>query len=160
MSSSSSWQDRRFMFPAGRQIHEGSSSYVPPPAGAAQSPPVSIPSTTTSTSGASGSPPSSGKILPSWEGDRRFMFPTAKELHQPGRRLSGSSGSDKSTASAAAKATAPVASAASSAASAVTNPIANAIAGRRRVSTDLCPRQLDGHRHFSRLHHCIDHKLT
>jgi len=95
------------MFPAGRQVHEGSRRYSGSKSDAAESdassPPASItgtansvvpalpvadanPSTTDSTT--------DSVIHPPWEGDRRFMFPVAKEIHKPARR--GSQSSEKS----------------------------------------------------------------
>jgi len=116
--SSSSWQDRRFMFPTGKEVHQGSSGYVPTEK---ETPPTVIPTST--------SPPASTeKVIPSWEGDRRFMFPTGKQIHEPARRLSASSGTSGKAAESATKATAAPATAASP-----QSAIASAIAGRRRV---------------------------
>ena len=120
--SSSSWQDRRFMFPAGKQVHQGSSTYTPLEK---EDPPVTIPSSTVE----SGSPPTSsspGKVIPSWDGDRRFMFPSGKQIHEPARRASESGGSSGG------KVTAATPKAASPPQSTQTS-IASAIAGRRRV---------------------------
>lgn len=128
MSSSSSWQDRRFMFPSGKQVHEGSTGFTPADK---ETPPTLIPTSITTASG--GEP--AAKILPSWEGDRRFMFPSGKQIHEPGRRLSGSSGTSGKSVEPTAKAAPPAAASASPQAA-----IANAIAGRRRVcdlSTEL-----------------------
>lgn len=119
--SSSSWQDRRFMFPAGKQVHEGSAGYTP---AEKETPPTVIPTSTTT---ASGSPPAA-KVLPSWDGDRRFMFPSGKQVHEPGRRLSGSSGTSGKAVESTAKAASPP-----PASSSPQTAIANAIAGRRRV---------------------------
>ncbi|KEF60200.1 uncharacterized protein A1O9_05050 [Exophiala aquamarina CBS 119918] len=117
--SSSSWQDRRFMFPSGKEVHQGSPGYTP---AEKEKPPTIIPTST--------SPPASTeKVIPSWEGDRRFMFPSGKQLHEPARRLSASSG----TSGKAAESTTKAAPASATAASPQTA-IANAIAGRRRSS--------------------------
>lgn len=137
-SSSSSWQDRRFMFPAGREVHQGSRRYSgskesADPASLATSPSTMTTPTTTApppTPADTEAPTMIGKILPSWDGDRRFMGTTPKEIHQgPARR--GSQSSEKSAGAAGASG-GPI----KSSASPPTSPgggIAAAIAGRRRV---------------------------
>ncbi|KIW54662.1 hypothetical protein PV05_07009 [Exophiala xenobiotica] len=138
-SSSSSWQDRRFMFPAGREVHQGSRRYSgskesADPASLATSPSTMTTPTTTApppTPADTEAPTMIGKILPSWDGDRRFMGTTPKEIHQgPARR--GSQSSEKSAGAAGASG-GPI----KSSASPPTSPgggIAAAIAGRRRSS--------------------------
>jgi hypothetical protein len=154
-SSSSSWQDRRFMFPAGREVHQGSRRYsgskesADPTTGLATSPSdATTPTTATTTAPpptpADGEAPTSmiGKVLPAaWDGDRRFMGTTPKEIHQPPAARRGSQSSDKSARSAAG---APIKSSASPPASPGAG-IAAAIAGRRRVclwQTHLLPLPL------------------
>ncbi|EXJ90105.1 hypothetical protein A1O3_03174 [Capronia epimyces CBS 606.96] len=140
-SSPGSWQDRRFMFPAGKEVHQGSRRFsqssdkdVPPPvtaaavattADAAPAPPslATAPADDSATAAQS-----TGQALPRWEGDRRFMFPAAKEIHQPARRMSSSS-----TSSGEKKAGAPTKPSTSPPASSGGG-IAAAIAGRRRSS--------------------------
>jgi len=112
------------MFPSGKEVHQGSSGYVPVEK---ETPPTVIPTSTTT---ASGSPPgSTAKIIPSWEGDRRFMFPSGKQVHEPSRRLSGSSGTSGKAVESTAKASSPPPTNASP-----QSAIATAIAGRRRSS--------------------------
>ncbi|KAL2414709.1 hypothetical protein ABEF95_004801 [Exophiala dermatitidis] len=144
--SSSNWQDRRFMFPAGKEVHQGSRRYsgsqpkentssassAPPPTPAAPAAPATDTNTITDVTNASadsGSGGSSGKVLPRWDGDRRFMFPAPREIHEPAqpRRMSGSSG-DKKAGTGAAASSPPKSSTSSS------GGIAAAIAGRRRSS--------------------------
>lgn len=139
-SSSGSWQDRRFMFPAGKEVHQGSRRYsqssgkdVPASStasadavAAAPPPPAAAPaddSTTGSTA--------TGQAMPRWDGDRRFMFPAAKEIHQPARRGSSSS---TSSASGEKKVDAPTKTSASPPPASSGGGIAAAIAGRRRSS--------------------------
>ncbi|KAL6252702.1 hypothetical protein RBB50_000421 [Rhinocladiella similis] len=141
-SSSSSWQDRRFMFPSGREVHQGSRRY----SGSKDSDPASVLSTSTdsATASAAAAAPSAvldsqpttavsaGKILPSWEGDRRFMGTVPKEIHEGAAARRSSQSSDKSTGSAGFGG-----SAVRTSASPPTSPgggIAAAIAGRRRSS--------------------------
>jgi len=125
------------MFPAGREVHQGSRRY----SGSKDAGPDTLSDLSTSPAtpiDATNAPPPTpadtepttmGKILPSWEGDRRFMFPTGKEIHQPARRASQSQGSDQGAA-------APVKAAASPppSSSPKGSGIAAAIAGRRRSS--------------------------
>lgn len=139
MSSPSSWQDRRFMFPAGREVHQGSRRYSgskgsdtdsnttlsPTTSNTAPPPPAPTP--------IAEEPPTTSSIVhPPWEGDRRFMFPAAKEVHQPAvRRGSGSqSSADKS---AAANAAASPTRTSGSPPTSSGGGIAAALAGRRRV---------------------------
>ncbi|KAJ9632915.1 hypothetical protein H2204_007483 [Knufia peltigerae] len=147
--SSSSWQDRRFMFPAGREVHQGSRRYSgsnkdsdPSVSTAAAATASAVaadsavidsqppPTTTTSTSTAAAAMPT-GKILPSWEGDRRFMGTVPREIHEGAGARRNSQSSDKSTGSTG------FAGAVKTSASPPTSPgggIAAAIAGRRRSS--------------------------
>lgn len=128
------------MFPAGKEVHQGSRRFSQssgkdePSAAAALPPTAAAPPSTTDNSitdmtnvGSSGG--ESGKVLPRWDGDRRFMFPAAKEVHQPGRRMSGSSPSYSSDK----KSDVPIKTSASPPKSSGGG-IAGAIAGRRRVS--------------------------
>ncbi|KAJ9502485.1 hypothetical protein H2202_001606 [Exophiala xenobiotica] len=137
-SSSSSWQDRRFMFPAGREVHQGSRRYsgskesADPTTGLATSPSDATTPTMATTTAPPPTPadadaPTSmiGKVLPAaWDGDRRFMGTTPKVIHEGPAARRGSQSSDKS---------APIKSSASPPASPGAG-IAAAIAGRRRSS--------------------------
>lgn len=144
MSSSSpsgSWQDRRFMFPTGREVHEGSRRMSQ---SSSKSDDLAVPPAAAAPAAAAGAAPVSAlpdypvvekKVLSNpdaWGGDRRFMGMLGKEVHQPARRMSGGSGgAAKPTVDAASP---PPKSSASPPASSGGG-IAGAIAGRRRVCT-------------------------
>ncbi|KIW18859.1 hypothetical protein PV08_03148 [Exophiala spinifera] len=138
--SSPSWQDRRFMFPVGREVHQGSRRYSGSKGSADLSTSTGSDGATAATAGVLDSPPattaatattaSTGKVFPPWEGDRRFMGTVPREIHEGARRNSQSS--DKSTGS-----TSSGVGAVKTSASPPTSPgggIAAAIAGRRRSS--------------------------
>ena len=127
---SGSWQDRRFMFPSGKEVHEGSRRMS-----------GSTPSDTTSSAMTDAAPAAgTGSTLPdhpvtekkvlsnpdAWGGDRRFVgVRGAREVHEPARRMSGSS---ETKPAGAPKSSSPPATGSGGG-------IAAAIAGRRRV----CP---------------------
>ncbi|EXJ95113.1 hypothetical protein A1O1_00232 [Capronia coronata CBS 617.96] len=135
-SPPSSWQDRRFMFPAGKEVHQGSRRYSQSSgkddagntSAAAAFPPPLLPDT--DATNAASTTAESGKVLPRWDGDRRFMFPAGKEIHQPARRLSSSSSASSSGDK---KVDAPTKTSASPPKSSGGG-VAAAIAGRRRSS--------------------------
>ncbi|KAK4941033.1 hypothetical protein LTR10_018954 [Elasticomyces elasticus] len=134
--SSPSWQDRRFMFPAGREVHQGSRRYSgskdsdtdmtlsPTVSNTGPPPPAPTPATELPPDLEPASP---GRVHPPWEGDRRFMFPAGKEVHQPAVRR-GSQSSEKSAGSPGAVRTSASPPASSG------GGIAAALAGRRRSS--------------------------
>ncbi|OAP65182.1 hypothetical protein AYL99_01154 [Fonsecaea erecta] len=137
-SSSSSWQDRRFMFPAGREVHEGSAARrMSGSSGSdktADSPILTNATPSAAAAAAAGATPAlpdypvvDKKVLSNpdaWGGDRRFMGMGAREVHVPARRLSGS-GANKP---------AEVPKASSPPATSSGGGVAAAIAGRRRSS--------------------------
>lgn len=133
--SSPSWQDRRFMFPAGKEVHEGSARRMSGSSATSAESPVltsAVPVGGAAVAGATPAMPEypvvEKKILSNpdaWGGDRRFMGRTGKEVHEPARRLSASSAS---------KPVMEVPKSSSPPAQSSGGGIAAAIAGRRRVS--------------------------
>ncbi|KIY02096.1 uncharacterized protein Z520_02234 [Fonsecaea multimorphosa CBS 102226] len=129
---SSSWQDRRFMWPAGREVHEGSVRRMSGSSGSdktAESPVLNnaTPATDAGPPALPDYPLVEKKVLSNpdaWGGDRRFIGRIGREVHEPARRLSGSSASKP----------ADVPKASSPPATSSGGGIAAAIAGRRRSS--------------------------
>ncbi|EXJ62234.1 hypothetical protein A1O7_02667 [Cladophialophora yegresii CBS 114405] len=102
--SSPTWQDRRFMFPAGKEVHQGSTRRMS--ASSASSATAESPVLTNATpAAAAGAGTDATPALPeypvvdkkvlsnpdAWGGDRRFMGRAGKEVRQPARRPSGTS---------------------------------------------------------------------
>ncbi|KIW70569.1 hypothetical protein PV04_02827 [Phialophora macrospora] len=98
--SSPTWQDRRFMFPAGKEVHQGSTRRMS--GSSSSSAPAESPVLTNAAPAAeiAGTPALpeyplvEKKVLSNpdaWGGDRRFMGRAGKEVHEPARRPSGSS---------------------------------------------------------------------
>ncbi|OAL39964.1 hypothetical protein AYO20_00877 [Fonsecaea nubica] len=138
-SSSSSWQDRRFMFPAGREVHESTARRLSGSSGSDKTADSPILTNATPAAAAAAAAAGATPALPdypvverkvlsnpdAWGGDRRFMGMAGKEVHEPSRRLSGSS---------AAKPADVLPKASSPPATSSGGGIAAAIAGRRRSS--------------------------
>jgi hypothetical protein len=131
--SSPSWQDRRFMFPAGKEVHEGSARRMSGSSAAtAESPVLTNAAPAAPTQALPEYPVVEKKVLSNpdaWGGNRLFMGRAGKEVHEPARRPSGSS-STKPEVTAPPKSSSPPAPGAISA----------AIAGRRRVCFQTLPR--------------------
>ncbi|ETI23902.1 hypothetical protein G647_05709 [Cladophialophora carrionii CBS 160.54] len=133
--SSPTWQDRRFMFPVGKEVHQGSTrrmsgSSASSATAAAESPVLTnaVPAAgTDATPALPEYPLVEKKVLSNpdaWGGDRRFMGRAGKEVHQPARRPSGSSATKPEV----------VPKSSSPPATSTGGGIAAAIAGRRRSS--------------------------
>ncbi|KIW90052.1 uncharacterized protein Z519_09483 [Cladophialophora bantiana CBS 173.52] len=134
MSSSSSWQDRRFMWPTGREVHEGSTRRMSGSSGSDKTAdsPVLTNAAPATAAGATPALPDypvvEKKVLSNpdaWGGDRRFLGMSGREVHEPARRMSGSSANKPAEVP---KASSPTAM------SPPGGGVAAAIAGRRRSS--------------------------
>ncbi|OQU98750.1 hypothetical protein CLAIMM_04485 [Cladophialophora immunda] len=138
-SSSSSWQDRRFMWQTGREVHEGRRMSGSSGSDKTADSPVLTNATPAAAAAAAAAaavgttpalpdyPVVDKKVLSNpdaWGGDRRFMGMGGKEVHEPARRMSGSSANKPAELP---KASSPPATGSGGG-------IAAAIAGRRRSS--------------------------
>ncbi|KAJ9616846.1 hypothetical protein H2200_000566 [Cladophialophora chaetospira] len=130
--SSPTWQDRRFMFPAGKQVHEGSKRRPSGSSSTSADSPVltnaTPPAEAAATPALPDHPVTEKKVLSNpdaWGGNRLFMGRAGKEVHEPARRRSSASSGPKPEV---------VPKSSSPPATNTGGGIAAAIAGRRRSS--------------------------